>query len=1173
MLNCSVWTWSEELDLLDTFSESNLPSKVFEWLIDNELFEAWGEKITRKVYLYREWYINTTNENELFKYVKDIFEKYYKYEKANIYLWNDIDEDAINAYEDVTRLLVISWVAKLITAWDWSVNRLAMAEKIHWLQENGFEKLEEVLVKNYPNYYKPAHLHKWPWNWILPAHLLSRKSKNYSLSKWDEFGIWDQLYFPMEELLGRFIKDEYKDDINIKWLIEVLSAILKKILKEKWFKQNSASIRKWKQIKPFCDLNDIFPELLNILNSPEEYLSDVFDSKTWRIKSSVHFENDSTKAIRLELLWLLLRIEGKSVNETNSILSQKIYIFYKEKVKLLSTNILKLKSLRKSIINTTQVYELTLEPILKSKIIKEISSIWNIDIDSNIGNRELVELIVELVKLMNNEYEEEFIILKKLKNRNPKENINLDQIIPWFWKKISLYNHSKSTIDLFKTFFTKEFVHEVLKKKNCDDHKLDLNKYPNMHFSNFKQWYFTQIPELFKRKFLLISATRSDSHENDKQFEEDINKNLDMLQPWWCLLTDWVKESFSCVYRFNILTSILAKRWNEFKAEVIINSNNNNPKSILIQRRHPTKWYLTDEDKKKIFSQNIIFDSLKNVASRPYIYVITKLRKKILELTHDWNEIDIFNEVQKYIKNKVEKVLLEYWIEKYKNDYFIYIKETYNDIIEILKTYPELRKIILEKFSDIQKLDINFIDKLKGWYSIAVIEKLKEALMYHEIVTLVRLNKPNTTDINILNAIFIEQEWDIKWYIRQQIRFNSKTNILSKTDLKEIVTLIEEELEGVVHKCIQATRIRVKWTLTSLKPDKINIFTRLDAWISDINRRWNSVDASTLPNNEEFWNFGLEELLKDKKANFINKIIAFRKKIWIKPICIISYNDCITNNILLEKLKKLFWEEFCSKNIKIIGIWFRGKWKSSSDLVRHFDSIQNELNIYKENWWIIIWWWSWTDAYDVYWKAYKYHFWYDLLEKVEEEKSNLRVLNICLSYQIWADMIWKKHCERRIRTEPWMLEIGPTSITTIQNHAIFKWFPRSFTVAMTHSGHVKDTRENWNKWWKLNFIASSNATWLPVAYTWARMGKFDRIVWFQWHPEIDLLDDKSIWGIVEELRWFRSGLIEQFWVDEEAIEKNFWEIYDKNDIPYIKKDSGDFVLISSLEYLVNSINL
>lgn len=1169
--------------LLKKFPKSNLAFQVFEGLKDATIYNIWGIKKTKKQYLYDMWYLHTINELQLESYINDMFEAYYEFEENWEYLKANLTNEARYAYEEVTKLLIISWVARLITAWDWSVNRLEMAEKRHWLQENGFEKIEQVLAEKYHDYSlweNPLHLHKGPWNGVLVKHLLRRKSRNSKLLEWEETWVWDRLYFAIEEILGKFIKNEYKNNKSVMLLVEVLSTILKSLLKEKWFEQDSATLNKWKLKVPFCDLNDIYIELEKVLSDPNTYFERAF-YKNWKIKSSKDFENDSTKDISLEQQGLIWKMLGKNWVDLEKILHRKWHTYYKNKLDILNKKKYWLELIKKWINKSTNWLKNGFnDNVNRWIIIRKLSNLLDIEINTDITDNDLYNKVLDWLKDTYWDIRKTKEILEQFKiSKKDWSIVDLKKVINNFWKSIGLYDDI-DTRDLFAKFFQNVFVSNVIDWNKPIKDRLDLNTQSEMYLENFQQWYFTDIPKLIKHKPLLITATRSDSHETDEQFEQDIANNIDLLQPGWCLLTDWVKESFSRINRYDVIKRILDKKNNEFKADVIVNSNNNEPLSILIQRKHKEKWYLTDEDKNKIFWNNIIFETVNDVASRPYIHVINNIRRKILSLTNDWKNIDIFNKLQWNVKNSIEIILTEFWINKLKKQLWIdYIEERFNEIWEIFKNNNVLFDLVKTNIKNIERNDFWFLNSVKSDKNSDIIDKLKIALIFPEIVDSIKYNQNSLDILKILEERFPECNGDIKWHIRQMIRMNWETRLLDKEDLKKIEELLELSLENEVQNHVLATRDKIKGTLDVIRPDEINVFTRLDVPISSVNRRWNKIKISDLPDNNEFTTSNFVSYINSKKKNLLSKLETLKRSLWIKPICIISYTDCLINEKLIEKIKIILWEELFEKYVNIVPIdYSTSEWE---DLIIQLAKTKKVLNDYKKRWWIIIGSWGHTDSYDKYWEYYKDNIGEDLLSAVEEENSKLRVFNINLSYQIWADMIWKKHNNWKIYTKPWMLEVWPTPIL-IWKHEIFDKFPDNFTVSMFHSWHFYDRRvwrgnisskhekRTSNREWQLRYIAQDNLTWLPVAYSSWNFNWFDRIIGFQWQPEIDLEDTNSIHLIIDQF-WVDSlFLLDKFWVNKEIIYDNYLK---SRKIEWvIKANSWESTIISTLEYLARSIS-
>jgi len=732
-----------------------------------------------------------------------------------------------------------------------------------------------------------------------------------------------------------------------------------------------------------------------------------------------------------------------------------------------------------------------------------------------------------------------------------------------FWESLSVFDSNLSSTDLLSEFFTEDFFFQIW-NTDCG---INLNRETEMYFGDFNQGYFTDIPELVDEPVHIFSATRSDSHEDDETFKQDIKQNLQALTPWGILTTDGAKASLSRIYRFQEISQVIRELWiNNFKAEVVVDSVTRRPLSVFIQKKHP-KWYLNQSEKKKFFDKNIEFSTLEQTLARPYIKIVNKVRKKLFEITKVGEidgTVDIFKKFQSQIKSATEKALLDKAIENETTDYIESI------IVGIIEIFSQENGIQEQDLTDAtqQLLDHDPIfQSVLSFYKGRSLQEVEKTLW---LKILAEMNDYSSID-------------EYKKYLRQKIRINEETNILDLGDIKAVTSTVEAKVEKLLHLYEWDLSVTESWSLRPLKRWHNYTYPRYwENWdFSDINRRFHA-ELTSLPDNSELlWR---DEIFQARKERFKKNINTFCKKIrnkvgvpWFKPIVFLSYQDCITNEFMLEELKRIFWSNWVKDNVLVLNMSFRPLDKVSTETIRHIQAIQDQLWLYYEHGGIIIWWWSWTDAYDKFGLSFKEHIWQWLLEALEKN-PRLRQLAVCASYQVMADLIGNKYYDGLIKTRPGMAQFWPTNVwiwkspnNSQPKHAIFRDIPDYFTASMTHTWWVSGA-SLWKKSlnsWKLNFIAWDVLTWNPIAYS----SMDDRLVWMQWHPEIDLTQPDILERLESELQEevYRKHFLENFKVGSWRIMYPFRDIV-WWDSPHLKRDSWEFILINTLELLSKGLD-
>jgi len=1158
-------TPNSSIEQLGFHNHSNLPKKILEWL-----FWSDGNK-RRKALLERNSHLRrNASRSDIEDYICNLFAEYEQFKTNGIYFHEELRKSeprAREVYEDIWELLIISWIAELITAWDWSVNRMDLAENTHGFKKWGFSKLQRTLQNKYwddPEWSSPIHLHKWPGNGILPFSLISENSSRWQDS-WEQYGVWDKLYFPIENIVYDFINENFKERKAAIGFVNILSTILKLRLKNRWFQAQTASIQKWSRKSQFCDVNDIYDELRAFFQDPKDEILNIYNPKTGKIKVSKYFEFDDEENLHIEIQWVLLKLLWYSDDEISQKLTQSYISRIKWARKPLRWRIQRLQQINNRLKRTD--FELSNNPILRD--IRKLTQ-W--------------EVIPDVSKMEDEQYRESLIVriwdyIKYVRNSLVQsesfEKLWSDRL----WDKIceELWLTWKGSIEYAHSLLTDEFKESLL----SESPRLDLNKKAHMYFWDFSLGYFIEIPDLIDKPVHLISATRSDSHETEEQFEQDIYQNLKQLAPWWVLTTDGIKWSFTSIYRFREVQKAIDKLWiDNFKVEVVLDTLTNRPLTVFVQKKHH-KWYLDDAEKAEFFSESVSFESIEDTLSRPYIKIADKVRRRLLRITKTIDKessVDVFQELQKHVKEGIENELMRELIEKKFSDnpYFQSLLDAYNEVCTIIHDNVSIQSTdsteILLYLMELEWDKISY--ELRMCLHDPNLEELMRRYKWGAIS-----KKDLGKKVWVMRCVIDDEnsfsnDSEYVTYLREQIRQNKSTKALDGDDIKNITRRVESILESKLSEYSWEVANHKSWDLRPIRPWEIHTYPRL--WeMTDINRSL-ITHTRKLPNNQEFWK--MSEVLDIKKSDFMTRVWRWREQInsieWVrsyKPICFISYDDCITNRFMLSELKRIFGNSFVTRNIEIISLWFKNSGRLWDDLIRHITEIQRKIQLYIENGWIILWWGSWTDAYDEFGAAYKDQIWWDILEAMELN-PNLRQLIVCASYQIGADMIWKRYYQGNVITRPGMMQFWATSVWKTKekwswtiSHPVFEGFPDYFTVSMTHTWWVNDLRSKSQQREtdrKLQFIATDMVTWNPLAYT----AMNDQIFWIQWHPEIDLTNPQTIQELGKELKLSRSLFEDIFRVKPETVINNFdtgW---------YIKDDSWKAVLISSLEFLSRNLS-
>ncbi len=1175
-------SWHEHAEEVSMKQFSNLKYKVI------ACFQTYPDKIWYFTQSVKYKHIQT--EQDFFRYVEQVFDQYDKFKSIWEYISPTPSPWAVSVYKNITELLIVSGEAQLITAWDWSVNRKRLAEKCNWLKRDWFRFMQSTLWKKY-GWESPIHVHKWPGNGVLPHDLLVEGTIHTDIANWQQAGVWDKLYFAMEDILQKFLKLEYQNNTDVLQFVEVLSTILKARLKEKWFESGTASIQDWKKKHDFCDVNDIFWELKYFLNNPEKWLLSKFQSswnkniksqlflpETGKIRTSKYFEYDSVSSIKLELHGILLRLLGKTQRETVDILSKRFATYRQEKVKSIKRNINRLTDVRESLKKSWH--------IPKHHLIQEISALTDaqVCIDRHLYKQE--DAISDINTYISGKNKELTSLNKAQSSLRGKTYTQRKNILKKHLRSdLGIFEENITPQELCTKFFDDRFSSRTL----SGNHKwsLNLNQETSMYFWDFSLGYFEEIPELIPEKVHVFSATRSDSHEDEETFYRDIKQNLNWLAPWWVLLTDGIKASFTHIYRFREIKKALKECWEDnFNVDVVVDKETRLPISIFIQKKHP-QWYLTPEEKYQFFDRGWEFITLEEALSIPYVKVSNIVRRKVYDLTSvsqwDKKSVDIFEALQSNIRSDIDAVFLEVAMTKSSwNDYTQSILEAYKELAP--QIFPLVSEETIEsKIASITESQYTYLFRdnillsllkkynwksLDSWTGEQWIEKNRNKKDISEI----------KEKIAVLQEMF-ECQTPKQLYakMRQHIRNNIQEEFFSKQDISTSIEKVEERIQKALHLYEWALSQTQEQQLNPIKKGYIYMLPRYGPGIGISPINWKHViRRGSLSQNTKL--VGNQEHLKKQVERIKSRVLNFRKSVRkkerqskYKPICFISYQDCITNTFMIQELQNILWEKFVEENVEVVSIDFHPREEVSDDTIQHLHSVWEKINKYQEHGGIIIGGWSWTDSHDSYGDVFKQYIWRDLLDAVEKNKK-LKMFLLCASYQIMWDIIWEKYFSWDIKTEPGMMQFWATNVHIKKgknrpeiSNDIFKGAWDHITTSMTHSSWLLDNRQKNKKHANTNileFHANDVVTWHPLAYS-AIDG---RIIGIQWHPEVDLKNTQRLKRLSEELKEHRDFFKKTFKTGPRRIMHNFLQASD-----YVQVDSWETIIVNILDSLTKRL--
>lgn len=740
------------------------------------------------------------------------------------------------------------------------------------------------------------------------------------------------------------------------------------------------------------------------------------------------------------------------------------------------------------------------------------------------------------------------------------------------WKNNNIYSWSICIFEwesketnaefLLELIFNKNFVKSTKASKD-KERNLNLNHKADFWFEWFTQWYFTDIPKIYKESPLLITATRSDSHENDEDFKKDIEWNIDSLLPWWCLLTDWGKQSFTEIHRFDIIEDIISKRpW--YKAEIIYNKNQWRDYSVLIQKEHPN-GYLTDVEKEDIFSSEVEFQDLSKTKNTPVNFLLNITRKTILELTKvSWEDfnVDIFGEIKEIEKeviwvlnNTIHSALFSDFIE-----HISVLHPWFFSVLEKIEKYPELYDLIerysLDKrYPDQELFILEVKEKIESINNDDILE-LESYMIYHEIVKLILsykdlikkwdFKKINPDEKEILDTIFY-YEWGIDRYTKNISENDKDFSFLSKSDLLRICVKVRRKIITRIEKVKTITAETIWNTLEKLPEWFIPLFgntslLNLKSLKSEI------VELKSLHNNDEINSIKTQTIISENINYIKTECKKIKKAGWHKPICVVEYTDNKVNKLLIKKLKKIFGKKFVKEYVNIINIWYT-EWRNiDSRRLSKFDETLDQINA---KWWLVI-----NNRFltndNILSSWYKTHIINEINSRINQPWSSIRLLNFgetgCYD---WTQDI--------IERQKMYFEVWPFEVDVNKDHEILRWLWEKVTLFLS-----------WIQY-KGDIVSKKESSCLRTSRSWGKLVEelFNwKWIWLKWFPFFNIKKKEDMEILFDELLKSWEELERFFWISKEDIKRNIFACFSDSWVSDIDNDTWKLIITNAMKSLI-----
>ena len=713
--------------------------------------------------------------------------------------------------------------------------------------------------------------------------------------------------------------------------------------------------------------------------------------------------------------------------------------------------------------------------------------------------------------------------------------------------------------------------------------QLDLNERPYAYLRNFVPGTFADIGSSFPpHTFSLISAVRSDSHIDDEAFAKVCADYTHLLAPGGCAITDGIEESYSQVLRL-----IKSLPEDQARIEVVMNAKTHRPKALLIQRAHPN-GYLSADEKKSVFQDDVYFKRPEDIAElRPDLEIRHDICNEIRAIrghkAFAWigDQIELDREGS---PSRLEELITGAVVGRMLNDDpSLGTKSLRQSIARHIIARHNLQAghpqpSLLGK--EAQNLDEAAMAKL-----VPDIKSLPHRTVWTIRQALMRVLKPEneTSDVVqavercIIHAFADERSSAASSEHRKKRRRKNPAEVQPaerRAELEKLFDLgrnidyspspllTQAAIGYIQRRTADRAERAIDKGLHLTDPDRYPL-RQTPGVIRRFRRRGTEeelpdVRTTLLKDNAAFAAPEAGEYLRQKIRSLRKVALELHEKTGHEPIGFIDFRDCVTNDLLKDRLREIFGEQFESA-VSIAPCEFVTN--GDRPTILHKKALLTQLDGWRESSdRLVIGGGSWENAFEAHGTILK-----DILAKhlltTGFRDCNIRAFGICFFNQILGDMAGKSEKETLAHTVPGPLEVGLAAITPTgagRTHPLFRDCGEAFTAVMSRGGHLQgdDLHE---KGVTLRTIARSGSGGTAAWET--TDGVLGGI---QWHPEVRCVDQASpispdAMRVLVELMGQRDHLRYVFECEPEELIPNF----DARRAD-IKADAGTDILVNAL---------
>lgn len=397
--------------------------------------------------------------------------------------------------------------------------------------------------------------------------------------------------------------------------------------------------------------------------------------------------------------------------------------------------------------------------------------------------------------------------------------------------------------------------------------------------------------------------------------------------------------------------------------------------------------------------------------------------------------------------------------------------------------------------------------------------------------------------------------------------------ILGTAELKDISNGLAHFIDDWLEENKHQVQRHAAGSLEALDPDKIHTFPCRPAALKGATapRGYNEAyvwDLDDIATNAEFEEGTMENVMQGDMLTLREKAEQLYNRWGRAPIMLVSYSDCVHNQILEEQLRQILDYDF-DNLVEIVEVDFRSNDDEvvSPDLGRRIDDAGEKIRTFSRRGGLLMIGGSWFDTHAPVGKAFKERALYHFIDALNDGMP-VRAIGMCAGAQFLADTAGKR-LGMPVRTYQGMLDMGARTNRVPskyrREHPLFEGMPELMTMWENHSSHIADGRDaeaRLASTGDFNALSYSQITGKPIVFEGWREPEDDmgRLFMFQSHLEVDPTNMQHMELILGQLESeYAEGIEEAFGIERERLRGCFLRGRER-----VQAHAGKFVLARAL---------